>query len=65
MATPDKSAKARAEAVFKQPASSEAQHVRDPEAEKIAKLRAQRLAKEHSDRIAAEVRRARREQRRP
>ena len=65
-------AKARAEALFKSRASAEAnesrqaqEEVRDAQAEKTAKLRALRLAREESDRIAAEVRRVRREQRRP
>lgn len=63
-------AKARAEALFKAQVSVDEsrqaqEQARDAQAEKIAKLRALRLAKEESDRIAAEVRRARREQRRP
>ena len=69
MSTSDEAAKARAEALFRRQASYDVRRAREvaqnAEAEKIAKLRALRLAKETSDRIAAEVRRARREQRRP
>jgi hypothetical protein len=66
-------AKARAEALFKRQqllgAADEnrraAEAAKVAEAEKTARLRELRLAKERSDEIAADVRLARREQRRP
>ena len=60
-------AKARAEALFREPHTALAASIpsgaapRETEAEKIARLRTLRLAREERDRIAAEVRRARRQ----
>lgn len=66
-------AKARAEALFKrqqllesaEAGRRDAEAAKVAEAEKTARLRALRLAKEQSNQVAAEVRRARRELRRP